>query len=84
MRFLLHLEIKNKKTKEEDSVYNFARSSVVADKEIKKGQIISESDIWARRPGTGEIPGYDFDKIIGKKAVNNISFNQQIKWSDIE
>ena len=72
------------KTKEEEDVLNFARSSVVADKKIKKGQTISAEDVWARRPGTGEIPGSEFDKVIGKTALKDLSFNQQIKWSDLK
>ena len=75
---------KKQKTKEEEDVLNFARSSVVADKEIKKGQTISAEDVWARRPGTGEIPGSEFDKVIGKIALKDLSFNQQIKWSDLK
>ena len=39
----------------EEDVYLFARGSVVADKELEKGAIIDEADIWARRPGSGEI-----------------------------
>ena len=70
------------RTKPEEDVYNFARSSVVADQDLKSGKIISKEDIWARRPGNGEIPGYDFDKVIGKRLKNNIKKNTQLKWSD--
>ena len=49
----------------ERNVYRFARSSVVADRNIKKGEKIQENDIWARRPGNGEIP----DTITAKYLV---------------
>ena len=39
---------------------------LLTDKDLPLNHIISESDIWARRPGNGVIPGYDFDKVIGK------------------
>ena len=29
----------------------------MADKDLDKGHVISETDIWARRPGTGDIAG---------------------------
>ena len=48
----------------ESAVYKFARSSIVADKNLTVGQKITSVDIWARRPGTGEIPGYEFQKVI--------------------
>ena len=51
----------------EEGVYRFARSSLVADKDLAAGTIIGDYDIWARRPGSGEIPGYEYDNILGRK-----------------
>ena len=68
----------------EKEVYKFARSSIVADVDIKKGTVFTKENIWARRPGNGEIPGYDYKKVIDKKAKHEIKRNQQIKWTDIE
>ncbi len=90
LRFLIdrskeiHIALMNpkKRSKPENEVYRFARSSVVADKDLPLNHIISESDIWARRPGNGVIPGYDFDKVIGKKLKVSIKKNQQLKWID--
>ena len=72
------------RSKEEESVYKFARSSIVADKDLEKGSIISEFDIWSRRPGNGEIPANKFDYILGKKLNKFIRKNTQLKWSDFE
>ncbi len=68
----------------EKEVYKFARSSIVADVDITKGTLLTKGNIWARRPGNGEIPGYEYKKVIGRKAKNEIKRNQQIKWADIE
>lgn len=76
------LHNKRERTAEEDEVYKFARSSVVADIDLPENHVICESDIWARRPGSGEIPGNEFDKVIGKTTVKAIARNQQLKWSD--
>ncbi len=91
LRFLIdrskeiHDALNNPKmrTAQEEDVYKFARSSIVADADLKEGHIISETDIWARRPGTGEIAGFDFDRIIGMKLNKNIKRNQQLNWSDL-
>ena len=72
------------RTEPEEEVYKFARGSVVADKNIAKGQIISADDIWARRPGTGEISVEDFDKVVGAKARVDLKVNDQIKWAFLD
>ena len=62
----------------EEDVYRFARSSIVADRDLPAGHVITESDIWARRPGSGEIPGYDFDKVVGKTLKRDFRYNEQL------
>jgi N-acetylneuraminate synthase len=71
------------RTAAEEPVYRFARASVVADRDLPAGHVIAEADIWARRPGSGEIAGYDFDKVVGKKLTRAVTRNTQLKWSDL-
>ena len=68
----------------EKDVYKFARSSIVSDKNLKKGDTIDRQNIWARRPGNGEIPAFEFEKVLGKTLKRDIARNTQIKWSDLE
>ena len=68
----------------EKDVYRFARSSVVTDKDLKKGDTIDRQNIWAKRPGNGEIPAFEFEKVLGKTLKRDIARNNQIKWSDLE
>lgn len=92
LRFLIdrsreiHTALHNPKirTEKEEDVYRFARGSVVADRDLPAGHIISEKDIWARRPGSGDISVEHFDKLIGTKARVSMKKNHQIKWSDLE
>lgn len=72
------------RTEAEEPVYRFARASVVADANLAEGHVITEADIWARRPGNGEIPGYDFDQVVGRRLTRSIARNTQLKWSDLE
>jgi N-acetylneuraminate synthase len=67
----------------EEAVYRFARGSVVADRDLPQGHVIKEADIWTRRPGTGEIAAYDFDKVVGKKLTRAVVRNTQLKWGDL-
>ena len=70
------------RTEPEEGVYKFARASVVADRDMAAGHIITEKDIWVRRPGSGEIPGYKYNDIIGKKLRLDVKKNHQFKWSN--
>ena len=71
-----------KRTAPEEAVYRFARASVVADRDLSAGHVIGADDIWVRRPGTGEIPGYEFGKVIGKKLKLDTRRNTQLRWTD--
>ncbi len=91
LRFLIdrsreiHTALHNPKqrTEAEEPVYRFARASVVADRDLAEGHVITEADIWARRPGSGEIAGYDFDKVVGKRLTRAVTRNTQLKWGDL-
>lgn len=67
---------------EERPTIDFAYACVVSIKYIKKGDILSEHNIWVKRPGTGQIKAINFPKILGKKVKRNIKVNTQLKWSD--
>lgn len=82
----IHTALNNPKqrTEAEEDVYRFARASVVADANLTAGHVITEKDIWARRPGSGDIPGFEFDKVVGKKLKHAVKHNRQLSWSDFE
>ncbi|WP_287914664.1 N-acetylneuraminate synthase family protein [Comamonas sp.] len=82
----IHTALRNpkKRTAPEEGVYRFARSSIVADRDLPVGHVIDEQDIWARRPGSGEISVENFYDLIGSRTKMPLARNQQIKWSDLE
>lgn len=81
----IHIARRNEKrrTNAEEAVYAFARGSVVADRDLAAGTVLQEADIWTRRPGTGEVPAADFDKIVGRTLRTAKKRNEQLKWSDL-
>ena len=91
LRFLIdrsreiHTALHNPKqrTAPEEAVYRFARASVVADRDLPAGHVITEADIWARRPGSGEIAGYEFDRVLGMRTTRAVTRNTQLKWADL-
>jgi len=72
-----------RRTAPEEDVYRFARGSVVADRDLPEGHVIEEADIWARRPGSGEIPAYDFDRVLGRRLTRAVRRNEQLRWGDL-
>ncbi|WP_282629954.1 N-acetylneuraminate synthase [Empedobacter sedimenti] len=56
---------------------DIARKSIIAKIDIKKGEIFSEDNITAKRPGTGISP-MKWDDVIGKKAKQDFSTDDLI------
>ena len=69
---------------EEQLTIDFAYACVVSIKDIKKGNVFSEENLWVKRPGTGKIKAEKYFKILGRKAKRNILKNKQLLWSDIQ
>ena len=52
-------------------------------RDIPKGKIIEQNDIWCKRPGTG-IPSHEMENIIEKKTRHDIKNNSLLMWEDFE
>lgn len=65
-------------TKNEKKLKIIARKSIVAFKDINKGETLSIQNICVKRPGNGLEPKM-IEKIIGKKAKKFIAKNKQLK-----
>ncbi|MFL0802355.1 MAG: N-acetylneuraminate synthase family protein [Agarilytica sp.] len=74
---------KKEAAKEEQVTIDFAFSTVVSIKNIKKGTPFTKDNIWVKRPGTGEIPAAEFGALIGKVAVNDIDNDRHLAWEDV-
>jgi N,N'-diacetyllegionaminate synthase len=60
-----------KPVKSEKKILKYSRKSIVARVDIIKGTLINEKMVVIKRPGTGLSPIF-YDKILGKKAKDNI------------
>ena len=69
---------------EEQPTIDFAYACVVSTCEIKRGERLTEENIWVKRPGTGEIKAIDYERLLGKVVRNDIARNTQLKWEDVE
>lgn len=57
--------------------------SLVVNKDLKKGSVITKNDLVALRPGTGIKP-YDVDKIIGMKLQKDLKANTVLTWDSFK
>ena len=82
---IIYLQRGGKKNllKEEQVTRNFAFASVVSIQDIQKGEKFSKSNIWVKRPGTGDFSAKDYNSLLGKKAYRSIKKNYQIKKNKI-
>lgn len=72
-----------KVTKSEGKNKKIARKSIVAKKEIMKGEILTEENITCKRPGNGISP-MQWYSVLGRKAEKNFSEDELIIISDVK
>ncbi|EAJ2129852.1 N-acetylneuraminate synthase family protein [Campylobacter upsaliensis] len=84
MALMRGLNAKKEAAKEEQVTIDFAFASVVSIKPIKKGEILSEENIWVKRPSLGGIPAREFENILGKKALRDIECDSQLSKEDFQ
>lgn len=68
---------------EEKVTIDFAFATVVTIRGVKKGEILDESNIWVKRPGTGEILAKDFHLCLGRKATMDLLSDHHLSWKDV-
>lgn len=66
--------------KEEQVTIDFAFATVVAIKDIEKGEIFTKENVWVKRPGTGDIKAIDYKNVLGKEATTSIKADTHIEW----
>ena len=69
---------------EEASTISFAFASVVAIRDIQRGEVLNDSNIWVKRPGGGDFTSLDYENLFGKIANKNIKNGFQIKNTEID
>lgn len=60
-----------------------ARRSLIIVGNLKKNQILKESNLICKRPGTGISPVY-LHKVLGKKVRHNLKDDHILTWKDIK
>ncbi|WP_231710628.1 N-acetylneuraminate synthase family protein [Gracilibacillus suaedae] len=69
--------------KEEKVTMDFAFSTVVTTKNIKKGDRFTKDNVWVKRPGIGEIYAEDYNNILGKIATQDLNSGYHLNWNNV-
>lgn len=69
--------------REEEPTIAFAYASVVTIAEVPKGSRFDMSNIWVKRPGTGEIRADAFEHVLDRTSTRDLPEGHQLAWSDI-
>jgi sialic acid synthase SpsE len=68
---------------QERPTIDFAYACVVSLREIAPGERFTMENTWVKRPGTGEIKAWHFDRVLGTTARRHIPKDAQIVWTDL-
>jgi len=79
---MLGEDIKNS-TPSEERARKYARRSIVAAKEIKAGEILTEENLACKRPGTGLSPVF-WNVVIGTRATRNLKEDEVLQKKDFD
>ena len=78
MGVLLRLIIGKPGQESEKKNIAIARKSIVAARNIKKGEVLNEQNLYVKRPGNGISP-MRWLEVIGTKAVRNFQEDEMIE-----
>jgi len=69
---------------EESGTIAFAFASVVATRDIQKGEVFDSENIWVRRPSGGDFTVLQYETLFGKTASKDIKGGYQLKFEEVE
>ena len=70
--------------KEEKVTIDFAFATVCTIAKVNKGEKLTESNIWVKRPGTGKILAEDYNNVLGKTALRTIDEGEHLDYNDFK
>jgi sialic acid synthase SpsE len=59
-----------------------ARRSIVLDADVRAGEVLTESVLTYKRPGTGVSPVH-WDAVIGRRAARDLEKDHVLQWTDL-
>jgi N-acetylneuraminate synthase len=70
--------------REEQVTMDFAFATLVTIAPIQAGEVFTDKNLWAKRPGTGAIPAERYEEILGRKARRNLAADTHLTADDFD
>jgi sialic acid synthase SpsE len=68
---------------EEQVTIDFAFATVVTIAPVRKGEAFTTTNLWVKRPGSGEIRAEEYDTLLGRHATRDIPADTHLCASDV-
>ena len=57
---------------------------LVTTRELPAGHVLAEDDLAAKSPADGGLPPYEIDRLLGRRLVRALSFEQDVTFEDVD
>jgi sialic acid synthase len=57
---------------------------LVAARELPAGHVLAEGDLVAKSPADGGLPPYELDRLLGRRLLRPLSFEQDVSLEDVD
>ena len=57
---------------------------LVAARELPAGHVLAEGDLTAKSPADGGLPPYELDRLLGKRLLRPLAFEQDVALEDVD
>jgi len=57
---------------------------LVATRDLAVGHVLAEGDLAAKSPADGGLPPYEVDRLLGRRLVRALSFEQDVTFEDVD
>ena len=69
---------------EEQVTMDFAFATLVTIAPVRTGEVFTEQNLWAKRPGIGAIPAERYEQVLGRRARRDIESDTHLAQDDID
>ena len=69
--------------REEQVTMDFAFATLVTIAPVKEGELFTEKNLWAKRPGTGAIPAEQYEQVLGRRARRSVESDTHLTPDDV-
>jgi N-acetylneuraminate synthase/sialic acid synthase len=57
---------------------------LVATRDFAVGHVLVDGDLAAKSPADGGLPPYEVDRLLGRRLVRALSFEQDVTFEDVD